>query len=127
MADFLVQISVVQHLLGIHDFPLIFHHVLYLRGFIDQQKLEDDERKIFPLHLGLRCFSQSGQLVPSTRENYKYNEQSDEGEFHSKGRTGENHSTEKRQLRKVFFTKLIKFLLCQNISLHLFLFNLFYL
>lgn len=102
MAGFLVQISAVQHLLGIHDFPLIFYHVLYLRRFVDQQKLEDNERKIFPLHLDLRCFSQSGQLVPSTRKNYKYNEQSDEGEFRSKGRTGENHPTEKRQLRQVF-------------------------
>lgn len=102
MAGFLVQISAVQHLLGIHDFPLIFYHILYLRRFVDQQKLEDNERKIFPLHLDLRCFSQSGQLVPSTRKNYKYNEQSDEGEFRSKGRTGENHPTEKRQLRQVF-------------------------
>lgn len=104
MAGFLLQISLVQHLLGIHDFPLILHHVLYLRGFIDQQKLEDNERKIFPLHLGLRCFPQSGQFVPSTGENYKYNEQFDEGEFHSKGRTGGNHSTEERQLREVLFS-----------------------
>lgn len=84
MAGFLLQISIVQHLLGIHDYPLILYHILYLRGFVDQQKLEDNERKIFPLYLDLRCLSQSGQLVPSTGENYKYNEQSDEGEFHSK-------------------------------------------